>query len=78
MVISLLLTAQGVWTSNQQLFFAFLFNLTVNKQFLIVKFRCFANCTGLLFFKHFIVSYNAFKLVLLYKNNISGIFPSIW
>ena len=40
MTISLLLTAQGVWTCNQRLFFAFLFNLTVKKreQFLTVKF----------------------------------------
>ena len=69
MIISLLQTAQGVWTSNQQLFFAFAFNLTVKKKkkILIVKFRFFAKlCSGifLFIFLHFIVSYSAFELII--------------
>ena len=68
MIINLLQTAQGVWTSNQQLFFAFAFNLTVKKKkkILIVKFRFFPNCVRVFFiyFLHFIVSYNAFELII--------------
>ena len=48
MVISLLLTAQGVWTSNQQVFFAFLFNLTVKEKertISVSEIQIFAHCT---------------------------------
>ena len=67
MIISLLQTAQGVWTSNQQLFFAFVFNLTVKKKNLIVKteIQIFCKlCSGIFYFLHFIVSYNAFELII--------------
>ena len=48
MTISLLLTAQGVWTRNQQLFFAFLFNLTVKEKertISVSEIQIFAHCT---------------------------------